>query len=315
MDTTISLRATGSGDNAQKAVDESFTRIAELDKLASSQNADSDVSKINAAAGKDYVQVDPAIYEMLEYSKNYSAKSNGEWDITVGIIMKMWDIGNADQHVPPQEDIQAALKLVNYKDILLRPEDHSVMLAKPGMAIDLGGVAKGYAVDEIRKIYNKYGIKQGLINMGSSSMYAAGTNSKGTAWNIGIKHPRSEAKDNYLGIVSIQDEFLSTSGDYERFFIQNGKRYHHIFDPRTGYPADSGVMSDTITINGDMEHAGMLSDMLTTIVFVMGPQKGLDLIKGMDGVECEVTCTDGTIYMTPGFKKQFSDMNADFHEG
>lgn len=245
MDTTISLRATGSGDNAQKAVDESFTRIAELDKLASSQNADSDVSKINAAAGKDYVQVDPAIYEMLEYSKNYSAKSNGEWDITVGIIMKMWDIGNADQHVPPQEDIQAALKLVNYKDILLRPEDHSVMLAKPGMAIDLGGVAKGYAVDEIRKIYNKYGIKQGLINMGSSSMYAAGTNSKGTAWNIGIKHPRSEAKDNYLGIVSIQDEFLSTSGDYERFFIQNGKRYHHIFDPRTGYPADSGVMMVT----------------------------------------------------------------------
>lgn len=314
MDTTISLRATGSGDNAQKAVDESFTRIEQLDKLASSQRPDSDVSKINAAAGKDYVQVDPAIYEMIEYSKEYSAKSNGEWDITVGVITKMWDIGNADQHVPPQEDIQKALQLVNYKDILLRPEDHSVMLAKPGMAIDLGGVAKGYAVDEIRKIYDKYGIQKGLINMGASSMYAAGTNSKGTAWNIGIKHPRSDAKDTYLGIVSIEDQFLSTSGDYERFFIQDGKRYHHIFDPRTGYPADSGTMSDTIVINKDMPHAGMLSDMLTTIVFVMGPQKGLSFINGIDGIECEITGTDGTVYLTPGFKKQFSDLNPDFHE-
>lgn len=312
MDTTISLRATGS--NAREAVEESFSRIAELDALASSQNPNSDVSRINTAAGKEFVQVDPAVYEMISYAKEYSAKSNGEWDITVGAITRMWNIGNADQHIPPQEEIQSALGLVNYQDILLRPEDHSVMLAKTGMAIDLGGIAKGYAVDEIRKIYDKHQIKQGLINMGASSMYAVGTNQKGTAWNIGIKHPRSEEKDTYLGIVSIQDQFLSTSGDYERFFIQDGRRYHHIFDPRTGYPADSGVMSDTVIINADVAHGGMLSDMLTTIIFVMGPQQGVDLIRNMDGVECEITATDGTIYMTPGFKKQFSDMNGDFHE-
>lgn len=312
MDTTVSLRA--SGDNAKAAVDESFSRIAELDKLASSQNPDSDVSRINAAAGQSYVTVDPAIYEMIEYAKDYSAKSSGEWDITVGVITKMWDIGNADQHVPPAEDIAAKLPLVNYKDILLRPEDHSVMLAKSGMAIDLGGVAKGYAVDEICKIYKKYQIKDGLINLGASSMYAFGKNSKGNAWNIGIKHPRSDKKDTYLGIVSIEDQALSTSGDYERFFIQDGKRYHHIFDPRTGYPADSGVMSDTVIIDPSVEHAGMLSDMLTTIVFVLGPSKGLELVQSMPGVECEITGTDGAVYMTPGFKKQFSDLNSDFHE-
>lgn len=312
MDTTVSLRA--SGDNAKAAVDESFSRIAELDKLASSQNPDSDVSRINAAAGQSYVSVDPAIYEMIEYSKDYSAKSSGEWDITVGVITKMWDIGNADQHVPPAEDIAAKLHLVNYQDILLRPEDHSVMLAKPGMAIDLGGVAKGYAVDEICKIYKKYQIKDGLINLGASSMYAFGKNSKGNAWNIGIKHPRSDQKDAYLGIVSLEDQALSTSGDYERFFIQDGKRYHHIFDPRTGYPADSGIMSDTVIIDPSVEHAGMLSDMLTTIVFVLGPAKGMELIQSMPGVECEITGTDGTVYMTPGFKKQFSDLHSDFHE-
>lgn len=312
MDTTISLRA--EGENAKKAVDESFVRIAELDKLASAKNPDSDVSRINAAAGKNYVQVDPAVYEMIAYSCAYAEKSGGEWDITVGVITNLWNIGNADQHVPSQDEIDAALRVVNYRDIQLRPEDHSVKLAKEGMSIDLGGIAKGYAVDEIKKIYEANHIKNGLINMGASSMYAVGTNQKGTAWNIGIKHPRSDEADAYLGIVGIQDQYLSTSGDYERFFMQDGKRYHHIFDPRTGYPADSGVMSDTIVIQGDREHAGMLSDMLTTIVFVLGPARGMELIKGMDGVECEITGTDGTIYMTTGFKKQFSDMNKDFHE-
>lgn len=311
MDTTISLRATGK--EAKEAVDESFQRIEQLDKLASAQDPSSDVSKINAAAGKAYVQVDPAVYEMIDFAKTYSEKTQGEWDISVGIMTNLWQIGNEGQHVPSAEEIQAALQLVNYKDILLRPEDHSVMLAKSGMVIDLGGVAKGYAVDEIRKIYEKHHIESGLINMGSSSMYALGKNSKGKAWNIGMKHPRSDKKDEYLGIIAIENQSLSTSGDYERYFIQDGVRYCHIFDPRTGRPADSGVMSDSIVINNDVEHAGMLSDILTTVVFVLGPQKGLEFINGIPGIECEITGTDGAIYMTQGFKQHFSDMNTDFH--
>ena len=131
MDTSVSLRATG--QEAKEAVDEGFERLAVLDKLAG-QNEDSDVSRINAAAGKDYVKVDPAIYEMIEYAKDYSAKSQGEWDITIGVMTNLWHIGNADQHVPSPEEVSQALMKVNYKDILLRPEDHSVMLAKPGMA-------------------------------------------------------------------------------------------------------------------------------------------------------------------------------------
>ena len=310
MDTSVSLRATG--EEAKEAVDEGFERLAVLDKLAG-QNEDSDVSRINAAAGKDYVKVDPAIYEMIEYAKDYSAKSQGEWDITIGVMTNLWHIGNADQHVPSPEEVSQALMKVNYKDILLRPEDHSVMLAKPGMAIDLGGVAKGYAVDEIRKIYEKHHIESGLINLGASSMYAVGKTTKGKPWNIGIKHPRSDNNQDFLGIVAIENQALSTSGDYERYFIQDGVRYHHIFDPRTGYPARSGVMSDSIIIDGSVPHAGMLSDMLTTIVFVLGPQKGLDLVHSMEGVDCENTGTDNAIYLTPGFRDHFSDLNADFH--
>ncbi|SDM85962.1 thiamine biosynthesis lipoprotein [Megasphaera paucivorans] len=311
MDTTISLKATGK--EAKQAVDEGFAKIAELDSLASTTNPNSDVSRINEAAGKEYVQVDPAIYEMIAYSQQYSAKSQGEWDISIGPITTLWGIGTDQQHVPSDSEIAAALSKVNYKNIRLRSSDHSVMLAQPGMSIDLGGIAKGYAVDEVRKIYEAHHIEKGLINMGASSMYAVGTNKKGKPWNIGIKHPRSEKEGEYLGIVSIKNQALSTSGDYERFFIENGNRYFHIFDPRTGRPADSGIMSDTIIIDGSVEHAGMLSDLLTTAVFVLGPEKGRDLINDMDGVECEVTGTNGTVYVTDGFKKQFSDLNPDFH--
>lgn len=310
MDTSISLRAVGA--EAEQAVNESFSRINELDALASSQRPDSDVAKINAAAGKHYVQVDPAVYEMISFARDYSEKSSGEWDITVGVMTNLWQIGTDSQHVPSRAEIDQALQLVNYRDILLRPEDHSVMLAREGMAIDLGGVAKGYAVDEIRKIYEQHHIESGLINMGSSSMYAIGKTSKGKAWNIGMKHPRSDTDGNYLGIVAIEDQNLSTSGDYERYFIQDGVRYHHIFDPRTGYPADSGVMSDSIVVDSSVPHGGMLSDILTTVVFVLGPEKGLELVRTMPGVECEITAADGSVYMTDGFKKQFSELNGDF---
>ncbi len=311
MDTAVYLKATG--EESKEAVEEGFARIRELDKLASSRRSDSDISRIRAAAGKDYVQVDPAIYEMVEFAKNYSEKSQGAWDITTGVLTDLWGIGTDKQHIPTEAEVAAAESLVNYKDILLRPEDHGIMLAKAGMSLDLGGIAKGFAVDEVRRIYEKHHIKDGLINLGASSMFAFGKNQKGGDWRIGIKHPRSDAKDVYLGVVSVSDENISTSGDYERFFVQDGVRYHHIFDPKTGYPARSGVMSDSVLVAADVEHGGMLSDMLTTILFVLGPEKGMAFLNGLDGVEGEITSTDGTVYVSDGFRSHLSDVNGDFH--
>jgi len=311
MDTTIQLRA--EGKEAKEAVEEGLERVHQLDSLASAQNPDSDISRINAAAGQSYVQVDPSVYEMIAIAKEYSEKTQGAWDISVGIITKLWDIGNDDQHVPSDEEIASALTRVNYKDILLEPGTHSVMLAKEGMCLDLGGIAKGFAVDEVRKIYEAHHIQSGLINMGASSMYAVGRTGKDKPWKIGIRHPRNDSPDTYLGIVSIENQALGTSGDYERYFIQDGIRYHHIFDPRTGRPARSGVMSDSVVIDGKVDHAGMLSDMFTTIIFVLGPEKGMEFLKNLDGVEGEITAEDGTVYMTEGFKDHFSDLNEDFH--
>lgn len=312
MDTVVTLSATG--PEAKAAVEESFARLKELEAMASSTIETSDAVKLKAAAGKSYVALHPEVYHMLEVSALYSAKSNGAWDVTTGPLVELWGIGTERAHVPAPAEIQQALRLVGWQKLKLREEDQSAMLMEPGMSIDLGGIAKGMAVDEVRRIYAAHGIQDGLINMGSSSLYALGRSEGGKAWQIGIKHPRSEDKDAYLGVLALQDEALSTSGDYERFFLQDGKRYHHILDPRTGYPAESGAMSDTIVVSGDVPDAGMLSDLLTTTVFVLGPTKGQAFLQTLpETVQGEVTGTDFKLYPTGHMADRLQHVLADFH--
>lgn len=310
MDTVITLKAYGT--NAKTAVDESFKRLDEIDKLASTTISTSDVYKINAAAGKEYVKVHPEIIKMIETSIKYSKLSGGAFDITTGPIINLWGIGTDKERLPSDSEIKAKLSLVGYNNISINKSDNSVMLQKTGMAIDLGGLAKGFAADEVLKIYDKYGIKKGLINLGSSTIYAIGTNQDGKPWSVGIKHPRDDDSSTYLGIIRISNQALSTSGDYERFFIKDGKRYHHIMNSSTGYPADTGVMSDTIVIDNNVPDKNMVADILTTTVFVMGPQKGIQFIDNLDGVSCEITGTDNKIYTSKGFKDKISNLGSDF---
>lgn len=310
MDTPATLKAYGK--NAKKAVQESFQRLDELDKMASPSISGSDVSKINAASGNSYVKVHAEIIKMIQTSIKYSKLSNGAFDITMGPLINLWGIGTDNAKLPSDAEIKAKLPLIGYDKISINEKGSSVMLEKSGMAIDLGGIAKGFAADEVLKIYKKYNINNGLINLGSSSIYAIGKNEESKPWSIGIKHPRSDEGQNFLGVIGISDEALSTSGDYERFFIKNGKRYHHILNPATGAPADTGVMSDTIIVDGDSTDRNMLADLLTTAVFVLGPEKGLKFAESLPGVTCEITTSDFKIYESSGFKGKFSNLNRDF---
>ncbi len=311
MDTVVTLSA--SGPEAQAAVDESFQRLAELENMASSTIETSDVAKLRTAAGTGYVQVHPEIYHMLEVSQEYSRLSGGAWDVTLGPLIDLWGIGTDHARLPEPEEITAARKLTGWQHLKLRAEDQSAMLEMPGMSVDFGGIAKGMAIDEVRKIYAAHHIQNGLINMGASSIYGMGKNKENKSWNIGIKHPRNDDPDTYLGVVSLSDTVLSTSGDYERYFVIDGKRYHHIFDPQTGYPAQNGAMSDTVIIDGSMMDSGMLSDLLTTAVFVLGPEKGKAFLEDLpEKVQGEVTGTNHKIYAVDGFEKKLRDLNKDF---
>lgn len=310
MDTAVTLSA--SGENSKEAVEESFKRLDEINEMASANIDTSDVYKINSTSGKSYAKVHPEILKMIETSIKYSKLSDGAWDITLGPIINLWGIGTDNERLPSDKEIKAQLTLVGYDKISINENDNSVMLQNEGMSIDLGGIAKGFAADEVLKIYKKYNIENGLINLGASSIYAVGKNKDNNEWSVGIKHPRSEDINEYMGIIKLSNDSLSTSGDYERYFMENNKRYHHIVDPKTGYPVDNGVMSDTIVIDGDNSDSGMLSDLLTTTVFTLGPEKGLKLIDSLSNVSCEITTSDYKVYTSEGFKDKIIDLNKDF---
>lgn len=307
MDTPMNLKAYG--PNAQKAVDESVKKLYQLNDMASTTVNNSDIVKINNASGKSYVKVHPEIIKMIEISQKYSKISNGKWDITIGPLINLWEIGTDKARLPSDAEIKSKLPLVGYGKIKIDEKNNSIMLTQPGMALDLGGIAKGFAADEVLKIYKKYNIKNGLIDLGSSSIYAVGKNENNSPWGIGIKNPRG---DDMLGTVKISNQGLSTSGDYERYFIKNGKRYHHILNPAAGYPVDNGVMSVTVIVDNNIPNNNTIADIMSLLVFELGPKDGVNFVNKTPGISCEVTTKGNKIYTSSKFKDNFSDINKSF---
>ncbi|MBK1809755.1 FAD:protein FMN transferase [Clostridium sp. YIM B02505] len=310
MDTIMHL--TAYGPNASKAIDEAFKRVDEIEKIASSSIDTSDVNEINKAAGKEYVKVHPEIVKIIKTSMEYSKLSNGAFDITVSPLIKLWGIGTDEERVPADSEIKDKLALVGYKNISINESDNSVKLMKAGMAIDLGGVAKGFTADEIVKIFKKYDVNSAIINLGGSSIYTLGVKPDKTQWSVAIQNPRKEKNEGNIGIAKLDQGALSTSGDYQRFFIKDGKRYHHILDPFTGYPADAGVMSDTIQIDSSIPDCNMLADILTKVTFVCGVEKGMKIIDSIEGISCMAVTTDFKIYKSSKWDTKVEDLSSDF---
>jgi len=197
--------------------------------------------------------------------------------------------------------------------LVLDEKTQTAELEKAGMGIDLGSAAKGFGIDEVRRILAANGIENGLINMGASSISAIGQN-EGKPWRIGVIDPRGEDNE-LLGVLELTDMTLSTSGDYQRYFEANGERYHHILDPRTGSPAKGGLMSVTVTAKNNIENAGLMTDMLTTAIFVLGADKGKEFLDNLpEGYAGLLVFTDGSYYMTADFAKNFTLKSDKYHE-
>lgn len=308
MDTAMQL--TAYGKQAEPAINAAVQRVNEIEALSSAYISGSDVAKINAAAGKAAVVVSPEVLKMIRTAVQYGQKMEGAFDITVGPLISLWGIGTDHQKIPSPEEIQKALTLVGLDDIQINESESSVLLTKPGMSIDLGGIAKGFAADEILRIFREYGIDSALINLGSSSIYALGTKPNGDPWTVAIRHPRKDGE--YLCVVQLTDQALATSGDYERYFIKDGKRYHHIFDPATGYPAEAGVMSATVAIDGKTENCCMLADLLTKAAFVSGTDRGFAVVDGFEGCSCMAAGSDNRLYCSQNWTMTLSSVSPDF---
>lgn len=286
------------GANAQKASDEVSARIKELDALWAINSPGGDINKLNNNSGLGYVELNPETISILKEARKISDLSGGAaFDITVAPLVKAWGISTDNPQIPADDVRQKLVALVNYQDVLVDEATNSASLQKTGQMVDLGGIAKGYIGDMAIEIYKKNGITSAFANLGGN-VVVLGSKPDGSAWKVGIQNPRGQNSE-IVGVVEVADKAVVTSGDYQRYFIKDGKRYCHIIDPHTGYPIDSGLMSVTIIASSSTDADGLAK------AIVLGLDKGMDLVKRYGQAEAIFITNDKKIFVTPGLQGKF----------
>jgi len=299
MDTVVTITVVSPSEkDAETAINAAFSVIERLDKSLSVFSPDSEISKINKSAGVDFVKVSEDTYQLINAAIKIAQVSDGAFDPTIGPIVNLWDF--VKKVKPHPDKIRDRLSLVNYKDVLFDDSDMSVKLKNKGMALDLGGIAKGFAADKAVLSLKTSGIKAGIVACaGDIKVFGKKPDMKN--WLVGIRSPRGKPED-LNAVLSLNDLAVSTSGDYERYFIINDIRYHHLLDPKTGSPA-IGFQSVSI-----VNTQGVNTDSLSTAVFVLGPQKGLELVNKMK-LMAYMVYSDGSVYVTDNLKELIVPMD------
>ncbi len=306
MYTIVSITVSSSSPHkAKKAINEAFKELDKLENLLNYYCEKSEITAINKKAGIKPVRVSPETFDIISKAIFASENTKGAFDITMGPVIALWDFYNAV--LPDEASIKEKLKLTGYTNIILNKEESTVFLKKKGIEINLGGIIKGYAADRATEVLKKHGIKSGIVAI-AGDIKTFGASPDGQPWRIGIQNPRFNPpapplekggkegfSDEIMAVVSLSDAAVSTSGDYVRFFIKDGKRYHHLLNPKTGYPA---YESQSVTV---IAEKAAYADAFATGIFILGPQKGLEVLKklGFDGI---IVDRDGKIFITEGIK-------------
>lgn len=289
MDTYMSL--TAYGDNAAEAVQKAADKINELDRMLSTGNEKSEVSVLNREGVSRFSEDGMNI---LEKSLEISRMTNGAFNPAIYPVMELWGFPSENYRVPSEDEIKNALAHINIQGIGV---SGSEVTAADGMKLDFGGIAKGYTSSAITQIFGQCGVTSGIVNLGGN-VQVLGTKPDGSLWRTAVRHPQN---DSYIGVVNVQDKAVITSGGYERFFEEDGIRYHHIIDPSTGAPANSGLSSVSI-ISGD----GALADGLSTALFIMGEDRAVSFWREHSGLFDFIIMDDeGSIKVTEGIEDAF----------
>jgi len=287
----------GERSKAQQAVADVFAELARIDQVMSEWRPDSPISALNASAGGPPVELPQELVDMIRRSIEFGRLSGGAFDITWHGMAGLWHF-DEQFHVPSQAEVEAALKSVDYRRI--RIEGRAVAIPA-GFSLGLGGIAKGYAIDRAGSVIRSAGFPDFLVNGGGDVLTGGSRGNR--PWRVGVRAPRGGPAD-LMARVDVSDEAIVTSGDYERYRIVDGVRYHHIIDPRNGWPAS---LCQSVTV---VAPSAEQADALATAVFVLGPEKGLALVAGQDRVDVLVVDAAGKYVMTDGFRAK-----ADFAEG
>lgn len=296
-----------------------FERTTEIQNLMSINEADyetTEVLEINRAAGVGPIMVSPDTLLVIREGIRFGELTEGAFDITVAPLIRLWGFGTEEAAVPPAEEIGRVLEHIDYTVIEVGGKDGrdtaadaarvdetgdiagSVYLPVPGMGIDVGGIAKGYAAEEAARVLREEGVENAILDFGGD-IVTIGGRPDGTPWRIGIQHPSGQ-RGRFIGILESRDESVVSSGAYERYFTEDGVRYHHIFDPATGYPAETDLTSVTVVGVGAMQ-----TDALSTAIFVMGLDAGLALLESLPEYDGILATEDMRVVVTSGIADRF----------
>ena len=294
MGTLVFLTAVAPDEGlANEAIERGFAEIRRLEQILSTWIPDSEMSRINASAGQRAVAAGPETLELLEHSLEMARLTEGGFNIAIGPAVEAWNVSQ-DGRVPTHEELEAARPLMDLSAIHIDREAGTVYLARSGMRVDIGGIGKGYAADFAARVMQEAGASAGVVAI-SGDMKTFGRLPDGQRFVFGIQHPRKE-NGITIGQLELEDEAVSTAGDYQRYFEKDSIRYHHILDPQTLQPAR---LSQSVTI---VAKTGVLADGLDTGIFVMGPEKGMALIERLPGVEGVIVAADGTVSVSTGLQ-------------
>ena len=283
FNTVIAIQLNDTSD--ETLIDDCFALADTYEHYFSRTMEGSDIYMINHAGGAP-VEVHDETAELIRAGIEYGTMSDGMFDITIGALSELWDIPNNEGVIPDETSIREAAETVDYTQILV--DGNIVTLKDPDAQLDLGGIAKGYAADKMKEYLNAHGAHEGFINLGGNVL-TLGEKSDGSPYHIGIRKPFSEDGET-ITAVDVSDRSIVTSGRYERYFEKDGRIYHHILDPFTGYPYENDLNGVTIISDSSME-----GDALSTICFALGMEKGMDLIKSMPDVDAVFIDTDNNL--------------------
>lgn len=297
LGTTITLKAYGT--DAHEALTAAEATVTRINALMSATEPSSEVSQINEAAGKKAISVSEETAFVISKAIDYALLTSGAFDPSIGHLVDLWGIGTDHAKIPSDAELLPYINKALYHSISLTPASKdasaSVFLTSSLAKLDLGAIAKGFAGDAMKDVLTKqYNITSALLNLGGN-VVTIGTKPDGNNWVVGLQDPFNSERGNIIGKITVPNKSIVTSGNYERYFEEQGKRYHHILDSSTGYPAEKGVISSTIIAD-----YGVDADALSTAVYILGKDKGLELIQSLEGIEAIIITKDKHVYTTSG---------------
>ena len=293
-------------DSKEKALlPASFSLISQLEGRISKNIPDSEISKLNRNAGGSPVVLSQPVFQLLTMARKFSILSEGMFDVTIDPVVELWGIGTDHASVPDPDKLNHAVSLVDYRKVVLDRDRSSAFLPEKELAVDLGGIAKGYIADCVKDFLVSHGAGGGIIDLGGNIL-VFGKKPDGSDYRIGIQDPFG-GRGSSIGVVSLSEGSVVTSGIYERFFEQDGKRYHHIFDVKTGFPVENNLSGVSI-----VTRESAAGDALSTAIFALGLEKGMALVEKTDGVEAVCITKNKEVYISSGLKDCFTLTDRDF---